>query len=189
MIGLDRLCGAGAAPFPLPGSAPVAPGVHSPSGPAAAADTIERPAAHASEHPAAATPFRPGDGLPVLAAVALLAGGAVLAAPAAAAAAGTTEAALAAGSTLARSAGFVKNAGRAFGAAYHEAARQAAALDYGDARAVGTMLGAQAWTATAEVVRGAVAGAALAGGVEAAERLAHAAGRALEPGTPHAGGR
>jgi hypothetical protein len=190
MASFDRLSGVGPAPAPRPGSAPAAASVHPPSTAALAADRIARPAAHPLERPAGATPLRPGDALPLLAAVALVSGAAVLAAPAAgAASAGLMDAAAAAGSGMTRGAAFVKVAARAFGVAYHEGARHAAALDIGDARALGKMLGAQSWTATEELVRGAVAGAALAGGAQAAEGIAHAVGRAFAPGTPRASQR
>ncbi len=181
--------------------APPAPSAHSPSARTLAGDRIARPAVHAPERPATATPLGPGDALPVLAAAALLSGGAMLAAPAVGAAvagltdttsavvAGLTDATSAAGDGLSRGAAFARTAGRAFGLAYHDGAQRAAGLDLGDAHAVGEMLGAQTWTATEELMRGAVVGAALAGGAQAAEGLSRAVGHALAPAAPHAAQR
>jgi hypothetical protein len=120
----------------------------------------------------------------------LIAGAAAVALPeVAAAGAGAAEAAGSIGSAFARGAAFAKTAAREFAAQYRDAAAEVADIKWSDPQVLGKTLGAQAWTATEELVRGAIAGAGLAGAAWAAGKLGGAAADAIAPGSSPAAGR
>jgi hypothetical protein len=120
----------------------------------------------------------------------LIAGGGACALPALEAAVGAmADGAQSVASAVASAGGFAKVALREFATEYRAAAGQVADLKLTDPHVLGKTLGAQAWTGTEEVVRGAIVGAGFAGAAWAVEKLGAAGTGAIAPSRAHAGGR
>jgi hypothetical protein len=160
-------------PVPVPGPAPSAAPDVGPSG-------LARPRAEPSPAARSTAISSGGAGLPVLIAAGLLAGGTIAVAPALeGSAAATLAAARGIGAAFGHDA-YAATALRDFAAKYRAGAAHVAHLDVRDPHAVGSALGAQAWTSTEELVRGAISGAVMGGSAWAAGKLCGLAASAAQ---------